>query len=179
MAAHPLTPLLSLHHLDNIDPIFPNMTIIKALQHLYEAAKVDSQRLLQQTVCYDKRLSWTISVSWGYAAQVFHNHLSLPDVVRVQKTFKHWTRGTALADQFTFDTKELHTDPCRRPTIFYLENLSRGEDGIIISNYRKSIQNCSSNVAPEVIRVASSKLELGIKQVIFIRHCSFFRAIRR
>ncbi|RDX61829.1 hypothetical protein CR513_59898, partial [Mucuna pruriens] len=172
LTAHPVTPLLSLHHPDYTDPIFPYMTTIKALQHLFEAANVDSQRLLQQTVCYEKRLSRTISVSWGYAAQVYQNHMSLPDVLKVEKTFKHWTGGNVLADLFTFNTRELHPDPCKRPTIFYLENLSHAKHGIIISSYRKSFQNCSSNVAPDVIRVATSKLELDIKQLLSQRrHC--------
>ncbi|XP_020207384.1 uncharacterized protein LOC109792387 [Cajanus cajan] len=172
LAAHPVTPLLSLHHPEKIDPIFPNMTTIKALQHLFEAADVDSHRLLQQTVCYEKRFSWTISVSWGYAVQVFHNHMSLPDVLKVQKTFKKWTGGTVLADLFSFNTREFHPDTCRRPTIFYLENLLQSKDGTIISSYQKSIQNCSSNVVPEVIRVATSKLVLDIKQLLTQRrHC--------
>ncbi|KAK7402021.1 hypothetical protein VNO78_13956 [Psophocarpus tetragonolobus] len=46
LAAHPVTPVLSLHHPDKVDPIFPDMTTIKALQHLFEAADVDFQRLL-------------------------------------------------------------------------------------------------------------------------------------
>ncbi|KAK7272310.1 hypothetical protein RJT34_28822 [Clitoria ternatea] len=170
LAAHPVTPLLSLHHPDYIDPIFPNTTAIKALQYLFEAVNVDSLRILQQAVCYDRRFSWTISVSWGYAVQVFHNHLSLPDVLKVQQTFKHWTKGTTMADLYSFNTREFHPDPCRRPTIFYMDNLSHDKDGIIISTYKKSFQNCSSNVAspngpPEVIKVATTKLVLDTKQL--------------
>ncbi|KAL2331810.1 hypothetical protein Fmac_019391 [Flemingia macrophylla] len=166
LAAHPVTSLLSLHHPDNIDPIFPNMTTMKALQHLFEAADVDSHRLLQQTVCYEKQFSWTISVSWGYAVQVFHNPMSLPDVLKVQKTFRQWTRGTVLADLFSFNTREFHPDPCRRPSIFYLDNLLQSKSGIIITTYKKYVQNCSSNVAPQVIRVVTSKLVLDIKQLM-------------
>lgn len=79
LAAHPVTPLLSLHHPDYTDPIFPNMTTTQALKHLFEAVNVDSQRMLQQTICYDRWFSWTISVSWGYAVQVFPNHMFLPE----------------------------------------------------------------------------------------------------
>ncbi|XP_027344345.1 uncharacterized protein LOC113856628 [Abrus precatorius] len=171
LAAHPVTPLLSLHHPELTDPIFPNMTNLKALQHLFEAVNVDSQRILQQTVCYDKRFSWTISVSWGYAVQVYHGHMSLPDVLKVQQTFERFTKGTPLADLYSFNIRGFHPDPCKRPTIFYLDNLSHGKDGIIISSYKKSFQNCSSNIAsPEVIKVATSKLDLNIKQTQR-RHC--------
>ena len=169
LAAHLVTPLLSLHHPDYIDPIFPNMTTIKSLQHLFEAVNVDSQRILQQTVCYEKRFSWTISVSWGFAVQVFQNRMFLADVLSVQGTFQHWSKGNVLSTLYTFNTREFHPDPCRRPTIFYLENLSSGKDGVI-TNYRKYFQNCSYNVASprrlEMIKVVSNRLELDIKQVI-------------
>jgi hypothetical protein len=168
LASHPITPLLSLHHPDYTDPIFPNMTTTKALQHLFEAVNIDSQRILQQTICYDKWFSWTISVSWGYAVQVFPNHMFLPDVVNVQETFKQWKKGNMLAKAYTFNTKPLHPDPCKRSTIFYFDSVSSGNDGMI-SSYKRSFQNCSKNlVSPkklEVIKVVTHKLDLDIKQV--------------
>nr|KYP33964.1 hypothetical protein KK1_045129 [Cajanus cajan] len=171
LAAHPLTPLLSLHHPDHTDPIFPNMTTTKSLQHLFEAVKVDSERILHQTVCYERRLSWTISVSWGYAVQVFQHNMLLPDVLRVQKTFKQWKEGNVLAGIFTINTRDLHPDPCKRSTIFYLDEVSSGKDGII-SSYRKHFQNCS-HMAPmnklEVIKVVTNKLNIDNKQVLLFR----------
>lgn len=168
LAAHPVTPLLSLHHPDYTDPIFPNMATTQALKHLFEAANVDSQRMLQHTICYDRWFHWTISVSWGYAVQVFPNHMFLPEVLKVQETFKQWRKGNMLAKSYTFNTKEPHPDPCRRPTIFYLDSVSSGKDGII-SSYKRSFRNCSNDVASpkklEVVKVVSNKLDLGIKQV--------------
>ncbi|XP_061363080.1 uncharacterized protein LOC133306731 [Gastrolobium bilobum] len=173
LAAHPLTPLLSLHHPAHTDPIFPNMTTTNSLQHLFEAVNVDSQRVLQQTVCYERRFSWTISVSWGYAVQVFQNNMVLPNVLRVQETFKQWKEGNVSAGLYTFNTRKLHPDPCKRPTIFYLGNISSGKDGII-SSYVKSFQNCSDDKAStkklEVIKVVTSKLDLDSKQSPR-RHC--------
>ncbi|KAE9593053.1 hypothetical protein Lal_00029068 [Lupinus albus] len=175
LAAHPVTPLLSLHHPDYTDPIFPNMTTSQALKHLFKVVNVDSQRVLQQTICYDRWFSWTISVSWGYAIQVFPNHMFLPDVLSVQETFKQWRKGNMLAKSYTFNTKEPHRDPCRRSTIFYLDNVSSGKDAIITS-YKRSFQNCSNDVASprklEGIRVISDKLNLDIKQLQAPRrHC--------
>ncbi|XP_054812488.1 uncharacterized protein LOC129313428 [Prosopis cineraria] len=168
LAAHPVTPLLSLHHMDYTDPIFPNMTRTQALRRLLEAADVDSQRMLQQTVCYDRWFSWTISVSWGYAVQVFPSHMFLPDALTVQQTFRQWRKGNAFAGAFTFNKKDPHPDPCRRPTIFYLDSLSSGED-VIISNYTKHYQNCSYDSASprklEAIKVVTNKLDLNIKQL--------------
>ncbi|XP_061350588.1 uncharacterized protein LOC133295744 isoform X2 [Gastrolobium bilobum] len=173
LAAHPLTPLLSLHHLDYTDPIFPNMTTTQALKHLFEAVNVDSQRMLQQAICYDRWFSWTISVSWGYAVQIFPNHMFLPEVLNVRETFKQWKKGNMLAKAYTFNTRGLHPDPCKRSTVFYLDNVSSGKDGII-SSYKKSFQNCSDNmVSPkklEVIKVLTNKLDLDIKRAPR-RHC--------
>ncbi|KAK0589631.1 hypothetical protein LWI29_016556 [Acer saccharum] len=176
LAAHPTAPLVSLHHLDHIEPIFPNMTRIKALEHFYEAGNIDTGRLLQQTVCYDRWFSWTISVSWGYAVQVFGKHIYLPDVLPVQETFKQWKRGNVLAGVYTFNTRELHHDPCQRPTIFFMDSVSSEKDGKILSIYKKSYVNCSVDIGSprklEEIRVVSPKLDLNIKQLQAPRrHC--------
>jgi hypothetical protein len=172
LAAHPMTPLVSLHHLDHISPIFPNMTTIEAIEHLFEAANVDSQRILQQTICYDRWFAWTISVSWGYAVQIFPNHLYFPDALHVQETFRQWKKGNALAGVYTLNTRELHPDPCRRPTIFFLDSVYSNWDGIK-SNYKKSFVNCSQDMASprklQEIRVFSHKLDLDIKQVLLNR----------
>ncbi|KAF5726434.1 hypothetical protein HS088_TW22G00112 [Tripterygium wilfordii] len=169
LASHPLTPLVSLHHLDLTNPIFPNMTTMKALEHLLKATSIDSQRILQQTVCYDPWFSWTISVSWGYAIQVHSNHLLLPDALPVQATFRPWKKsGNALAGAYAFKTKQLHPDPCRRPTAFFFDDASSDGDGIQ-SKYKKAYQNCSYDMGSprklEEIKVFSTKLDLGIKQV--------------
>ncbi|KAK8518800.1 hypothetical protein V6N12_012042 [Hibiscus sabdariffa] len=119
LAAHPLTPLVSLHHIDHIDPIFPNITTTKEMQH-FHAAEVDSQRILQQTICYNRQFSRTVSVSWGYAIQVYNKHIPLPDILPVPETFRQWKWGTVLAGVYTFNTIRFHPHPCHRPTIFFL-----------------------------------------------------------
>ncbi|KAB1226586.1 hypothetical protein CJ030_MR1G003367 [Morella rubra] len=177
LAAHPATPLVSLHHLDHIDPIFPNMTTTKAIEHLFEAANVDSQRILQQSICYDRWFSWTISVSWGYAVQIFPNHMVLPDVLHVQETFRQWKRGKVLSGVYMFNTRVPHSDPCRRPTIFFLDSLSSNADiGVLKSNYKKHFVNCSHDMASprklQEIRVFSHKLDHGLEQLQAPRrHC--------
>ncbi|KAL7250307.1 hypothetical protein ACSBR1_012335 [Camellia fascicularis] len=177
LASHPNTPLVSLHHLDLTAPIFPNMTTTKALEHLLEASKVDPHRLLQQTVCYDRWFSWTVSVSWGYAVQVFSNHMFLPDVLRAQRTFSPWKRGNALSESYTFDTSDHHPDPCRRPTVFFFDKTDSGDgDGINSSYIRMIHENCTFDmVSPkklEEVRVFSHKMELDIKQLRAPRrHC--------
>ncbi|XP_058776821.1 uncharacterized protein LOC131651172 [Vicia villosa] len=100
LAAHPLSLLLSLHHPELVEPIFSQMTVSNSLQHLFEAANVDSQRIVQQTVCYDKQFLRTISVSWDYAVQIFQNNQLLPDVLRVRETFKPCERPCNYTKSF-------------------------------------------------------------------------------
>ncbi|KAG8640660.1 hypothetical protein MANES_13G074000v8 [Manihot esculenta] len=168
LTSHPLSPIVSLHHLGHLDPIFPNMTITDSIQHFFKAVAVDSQRVLQKTVCYDRWFFWTISVSWGYAVEVYGKHMLLPDTLPVQATFKQWQKGTLLAGAYTFNVRQPHHDPCQRPTIFFLDHLSSSSDGVIISHYKKSYANCSYDMSSprklEEIKVFSHKLELSDKQ---------------
>ncbi|KVH95949.1 uncharacterized protein LOC112528513 [Cynara cardunculus var. scolymus] len=168
LAAHPMTPLVSLHHTDYMDPIFPKMTNRDAMRHLYKAAELDPHRILQQAVCYDRWFSWTISVSWGYAVEVFGNHVLLPDVLRVPATFRPWKKGNLLNTLFSFDMREHNKDPCRRPVVFHMnETISEGDHTISI--YKLMAQdNCTSNLGSprriEMIKVRSQKLNLDQKQ---------------
>eukprot|EP01018_Ginkgo_biloba_P038741 Gb_04360 [translate_table: standard] len=69
LTAHPIAPMVSLHHLDNVAP-FPNMTRAAALRHMMDAVRIDPNSVVQHS-CYGNSRNWTISVSWGYAIQVY------------------------------------------------------------------------------------------------------------
>lgn len=169
LASHPIRPLVSLHHMEKIDPIFPNMSRMKALQHLYHAANFDPQRILQQTVCYDRRFSWTMSVSWGYVVQVFEHNVHLPDAQRVQESYLPWKKN-AYGTLYEFNTRKFEVDPCRRQLVYFLVEVALGVDGIKTIYKKKTYENCTfSKNSPrklEEIRVFSTKLELDTKQVI-------------
>ncbi|KAL1817535.1 hypothetical protein ACET3Z_020109 [Daucus carota] len=170
LASHPLTPLISLHHLDVTNPIFPNMSNLKALEHLNEAVKHDPHRIIQQTVCYDRWFSWTVSVSWGYAVQVFGKHVHMSDTLRAQQTFVPFQTGDVLNTLFDINTREHDPDACRRPLVFYMEKVSSTE-GEIKSIYKQmTADNCTRDMASprrlEEIRVSSQKLDLDNKQLL-------------
>ncbi|XP_030544255.1 uncharacterized protein LOC115750825 [Rhodamnia argentea] len=176
LAAHPLAPLSSLHHIDHTDPIFPNMTRPEAMQHLFRAAQIDSQRLLQQSVCYDTSSSWTVSVSWGYAVQVFPRHLLMTEAVRVRETFSQWKKGSVLARSYGFNTREVEPDPCERPTVFFMSGVASRKDWIKSAYKKHDDGDCLSDMASprkiEEVRVYSRKLDLDIKQLQAPRrHC--------
>ncbi|GAA0161509.1 glycosyltransferase [Lithospermum erythrorhizon] len=64
LSAHPQAPLISLHHLDEVKPIFPSKGGYESALHLMKAASFDQSRMLQQTICYDRQTNWSFSISW-------------------------------------------------------------------------------------------------------------------
>ncbi|XP_009612606.1 uncharacterized protein [Nicotiana tomentosiformis] len=175
LAAHPIRPLVSMHHMEAIDPIFPNMTTVKAVEHLYKAASFDPHRILQQTVCYDHWFSWTVSVSWGYAVQVFDRNVLLSDVQCVQESYAPWKRSH-LGGLYDFDTRKYEFDLCRRQLVYFLDKVSSGSNGTETTYKKKTSEECKFDMTSprrlEEIRVLSSKLVLDKQQLLAPRrHC--------
>lgn len=121
LAAHRVTPLVSLHHLDLIEPIFPNMSQVQALQKFKDPIKMDSYGLMQQSICYDENHQWTVSVSWGYAVQIFRGIFSARDMERPARTFLNWYRE-ANYKGYPFNTRSFSRNDCQKPFIFHLSN---------------------------------------------------------
>ncbi|RYR19436.1 hypothetical protein Ahy_B03g064204 isoform B [Arachis hypogaea] len=119
LAAHPVTPLVSLHHLDVVEPIFPNVSRVEALQRLTVPMKLDSAGLMQQSICYDKSKSWTISVSWGFAVQIFRGVFSPREMEMPSRTFLNWYRRADYT-AYAFNTRPVSRHPCQKPFVFYL-----------------------------------------------------------
>ncbi|KAK7369716.1 hypothetical protein VNO80_11759 [Phaseolus coccineus] len=118
LASHPVTPLVSLHHLDVVEPIFPNVTQVEALQRLTIPMKLDSAGLMQQSICYDKSKSWTVSVSWGFAVQIFRGVFSPREMEMPSRTFLNWYRRADYT-AYAFNTRPVSRNPCQKPFVFY------------------------------------------------------------
>lgn len=125
LAAHPVTPLVSMHHLDLVEPIFPNVSRVEALQRLKDPIKLDSYGLMQQSICYDKNRAWTISVSWGYAVQIFRGIFSARDMEMPARTFLNWYRRLDYTG-FPFNTRPFSRNSCQKPFVFHLSNATYG-----------------------------------------------------
>lgn len=133
LAAHPVAPLVSIHHLDLIDPIFPhsvdtNYTRLGALQHLLKAAKLDSASTMQQSICYDKTRRWSFTVSWGYVVHVYKGFITPRELEVPQKTFLSWHRETSKVE-FPFNTRANPDDVCKRPSRFFMESVQSVQNG--------------------------------------------------
>lgn len=121
LAAHPVTPLISLHHLDVVEPIFPNVTRVQALQHLQLPMKLDSAALMQQSICYDKTRSWTISVSWGYAVQIFRGIFSVREMEMPARTFLNWYKRADYT-AYSFNTRPFGRNACQKPFVYHMSD---------------------------------------------------------
>lgn len=168
LTGHPMSTLLSLHHVEVVDPIFPDMNRTQGLQHLFNAVNVDPPRILQKTVCYDRSNQLTVSVVWGYVVQVYEGNHLLPDLLPLQRTFSPWVRGSKVDTRFMFNLREHPRDICKRPAVFYLDSV-KSEENIVQSYYVKHVAgNCNrSSVVNnlEKILVFSQKQKLEVEEV--------------
>lgn len=140
LAAHPVTPILSIHHLDAISPIFPNKTRLQALQKLTQAAEVESGSVVQQSICYDKELKWSFSVSWGYVVHIHAGFLTPHEMMLPIQTFasihRKWDKS-----EFSFTTRAYSKDRCTHPIRYFVESVrgpnSNFSQGLLESVYSK------------------------------------------
>ncbi|KAM7522274.1 hypothetical protein LguiA_012176 [Lonicera macranthoides] len=126
LGAHPVTPLVSLHHLDVVDPIFPKMTRVDALQRLFDSAKRDSASIIQQSICYDKKRDWSISVSWGYVVQIIRGVISPRELEMPTRTFLNWYKRADYT-AYAFNTRPVTRHPCQKPFVYYLNSQTYDE----------------------------------------------------
>lgn len=122
LAAHPLTPLVSIHHLDVVEPIFPAMTRARALGHLFDSVDLDSASIMQQSICYSAKRYWSISVSWGYVVQIIRGVISPRELETPTRTFLNWYRRADYT-AYAFNTRPVMKHPCQKPFVFYMSTL--------------------------------------------------------
>ncbi|GAB4844517.1 hypothetical protein Ancab_037896 [Ancistrocladus abbreviatus] len=122
LSAHPLAPLVTLHHLDVVDPIFPKVQQTEAIRRLKVPIKVDSAAVMQQSICYDTSRNWTISISWGFSAQIYGDIIYPKEMQKPIRTFVDWYRKDNPVG-FTFNTRPVTQHPCRMPYVYYMSNL--------------------------------------------------------
>nr|GME20166.1 uncharacterized protein LOC109163262 [Ipomoea batatas] len=137
LGSHPVSPLVSVHHLDVVAPIFPDMTRVESLRQLFESVKLDSGSVMQQSICYDKQRYWSISVSWGYVIQVIRGMISPRELEMPTRTFLNWyKRADYMA--YAFNTRPVTRHPCQKPFIYYVNKvrLDRSRNQIIGIYYR-------------------------------------------
>ncbi|GMY08457.1 hypothetical protein FCV25MIE_03696 [Fagus crenata] len=137
LAAHPLAPLLSLHHLDYLNPMFPNQTQIESLNSLMHAYRVDPARILQQSFCYNYRRKWSVSIAWGYTIQLYTTLLPAKDLETPLLTFKTWRSWKD--GPFTFNTRPMSSDPCGQPVTYFLDKVQKVGKCGTLTTYKRFV----------------------------------------
>ena len=113
-----MAPLVSLHHLDYVDPIFPNMDHVEAVGKLVEAYETDPGRTLQHSFCYDLRRNWSVSVAWGYSVQLYPRLLTAKELETAFRTFQTWRSWSE--EPFLMNTRPVSNEVCERPLVYFL-----------------------------------------------------------
>lgn len=150
LGAHPVAPLVSLHHLDVVEPIFPGMSRAGALEHLFQSIKLDSASILQQSICYAKKQSWSISISWGYVVQVIRGTILPRELEMPSRTFLNWYKRADYT-AYAFNTRPVTKHPCQKPFIFYMSSVrfdkSKKQSVSTYSRQRGRFPNCQWKMA--------------------------------
>ena len=164
ISAHPLVPLVSLHHLDQLSPFFPNQTQLHSMKKLISAYHIDPARIVQQSICYDHKRRWSISISWGYTIQIYTKLLIAADLQMPLQTFQTWR--SSMNGPFIFNTRPMSSDPCQQPTMFFLDQATKvGKSGSITIYKRhegkeaKCNREGTNNEEVQRIRVSALKLD--------------------
>lgn len=126
LAAHPVAPIVSLHHLDVVDPIFPGLSRVEGLSRLFESLEHDSASIIQQSFCYDNDKYWSITVSWGFVVQVMRGIFSPRELEIPTRTFFNWYKRADYT-AYAFNTRPVARHPCQKPFLFYLSSVSYNE----------------------------------------------------
>ncbi|KAJ3682706.1 hypothetical protein LUZ60_012933 [Juncus effusus] len=185
LAAHPITPLVSLHNFNHIKPISPHFkTQFESVKSLVDISKLDSARTLQQSICYDRGpgAPWSVSVSWGFTVEIYPWFVLPKDLVKALITFRSWRiQGPG---PFTFDTRPRSNWPCDWPLTFSFRNakFETGINGInlTVTEYLMDLnptdQKCESPFFAEaskvkMVRVIAPKMHLNEWKLAPRRQC--------
>ncbi|KAK8952524.1 hypothetical protein KSP39_PZI004834 [Platanthera zijinensis] len=136
LAAHPIAPFISIHHVEAVDPLYPGLSHIESLKLFTKASQVNPRSFLQRSICYDRNERMTFAVSLGYAVQVFPNIVLPRELERSELTYTAWNR-ISRKFEFDFDTKDPYRSVCKKPIQFFLSEV--WEDGsVAVSTYLRS-----------------------------------------
>ncbi|TVU48559.1 hypothetical protein EJB05_08200 [Eragrostis curvula] len=139
LGAHPVAPLVTLHHFDFLQPVFPTVrSRTVALRRLFEGpVALDAAAVAQQSVCYDGDKEWTVSVSWGFAVVVIRGVLSPREMETPMRTFLNWYRRADYT-AYAFNTRPVARQPCQKPQVYYMrQSRMDGRRNTTVTEYER------------------------------------------
>ncbi|CAN8302150.1 unnamed protein product [Cochlearia groenlandica] len=169
LSSHTTSPLLSIHHFQAVQPLFPGMSRPGSVLHIMNAANVDQSRMFQQSICHVRDRKWTFSVSWGYSAHIYEKILTRSYLRRPIETFAPWIRQRH-PPFYMFNTRPVSRNPCYAPHWFFFDSIKQENESVVTSYTRKFPRNmtsCSLSGADPIalIRVFSTKTPKQMRKV--------------
>ncbi|KAL2557257.1 hypothetical protein Fot_01996 [Forsythia ovata] len=172
LSSHPKSPLMSLHHFNGVQPIFPSMDRFESTRHLMKAANVDQSRMLQQTICYHRQHKWSFSISWGYSVHIYERVMPRSYLQNPIETFQMWSEMLS-PPYYMFNTRVLSNYSCEAPHVFFFESIKKTSKNEIVTSYSRAsprgiFLSCSSNESRtaehifkiEVVSPATKRIEM-------------------
>lgn len=136
LAAHPLSPFITIHHVEAVDPLYPGLSSLGSLKLFTKAMKAYSMGFLQRSICYDRGEKLTFAVSLGYVVQVFPTIVPPRELERSEQTYVAWNRNSHRME-FDFDTRDPYRSVCKKPIMFFLNNIGKNEN-TTLGSYRRA-----------------------------------------
>ncbi|KAJ4825303.1 hypothetical protein Tsubulata_042015 [Turnera subulata] len=133
LSSHPIAPFVSIHHVEAVDPFYPGLTTLDSLKRFTKAMSFHPMAFLQRSICYDGSRRLSFSVSLGYVVQVFPEIIPPRQLDSGELTYSAWNR-ISHRNEFDLDTRDPQKSICKRPVLFFLEDLTT-QGNITVGSY--------------------------------------------
>ncbi|KAA8525062.1 hypothetical protein F0562_007074 [Nyssa sinensis] len=124
LSSHPIAPLVSIHHVEAVDPFYPGLSTLESLKLFTRAMRIEPRSFLQRSICYDRARHLTFSVSLGYVVQVFPYIVLPSELERSEQTYSAWNK-ISHRNEFDFDIRDPYRSVCKKPTLFFLKDVGK------------------------------------------------------
>ncbi|KAH6837147.1 highly ABA-induced PP2C protein 3 [Perilla frutescens var. hirtella] len=161
LSGHPRSPVVSLHHLDHVDPMFPWLSREESLKHLMQSAAADESRLLQQSICYHTPKNWTFSISWGYSIQMYQLIIP-PSALQIPlQTFTPWSKFATPFFLFNTRFPSNSNNPCH----FFLHHHRRRSNYVVTTYRPHASPPCADFFSQILVLSPAPKYDVNLKRV--------------
>uniref|UniRef100_A0A7N0T7F0 Uncharacterized protein n=1 Tax=Kalanchoe fedtschenkoi TaxID=63787 RepID=A0A7N0T7F0_KALFE len=130
LSSHPIAPFVSVHHIQAVEPFFPQLSFMEGLRLFTKAMKAQPMSFLQRSICYDHERRLTFSVSLGYVVQVYPEIVLPRELERSEQTYSAWNK-IKNRNEFDFDIRPSTKSICKKPILFFLKRIERQENSTV------------------------------------------------
>ena len=157
LEAHPQAPVGSLHHLQMLNPVFPNESFDVGIKRLLQASTILHTAVLQQFVALNRQRQWTFSIAHGFSVRWWAKNKLTPWVRKVEITFDRFQdKQHNGPHDWTFDSRRKHP-LCKHYDVFYYTKPSTDKKSLIYTRHENP--RCTSFPGVNAIQVELSSGE--------------------